>query len=127
MLAGLFLFWWVILFETAVEEMVGFLRLVTVSASGVWRLASGVWRLASGVWQSKHDPGFGVLFSQGQLISKPEAHPYDMGYQAAVSIAGRRSLSDLHKALRLFLPTVRSDYEWGAVDALADEIQRRTS
>ena len=50
---------------------------------------------------------------------------YEMAYRAAASVAGRQSLSDLQKALRHFSPPAKSEFEWGAVDALADEVRKR--
>jgi hypothetical protein len=77
-------------------------------------------------WRSKGDWGVTVLSSKSQLITKPPIlGEYETSYQAAASVASRQSLPDLHAALRRFTPLARSEFEWGAVDALADELRKR--
>ena len=111
MLASLFLYVPGLICEMALEGMAGFLRTVKVSTSGFW--------------SSQGDSGIGAWFNQVRPIPQPEAHHYDMGYQEAAPLARRRSLSDLHEALRRFTPTARFEYTWGAIDALADELINR--
>ena len=50
---------------------------------------------------------------------------YATAYQMAAVVARRQSLSQLRQALCVFTPPARSEFEWGAVDALADELRDR--
>ena len=112
MLASLFLYVPGIIFEMAVEGLAGFLRLLAITASGVW--------------SSKQDTDVGALFSESHPIPKSDpSQYYDMGYEAGTLVVGRRSSSELHGALRRFVPTARSEYAWGAIDALTDELLKR--
>ena len=67
-----------------------------------------------------------VPVRQVRPISEPDnSQTYAMGYEEAAALAQHRSLSDLRRALRQFAPLAKSEYAWGAVEALADELYKR--
>ena len=112
MLAGLFLYVPGLIFERVTSSFAARLGKVT--------------GLLRGNWRSQRAQGVNAFPTQRQPISKSAAaQQYKSGYETGALIAGYRSLPELHAALRLFAPMAKSEFDWGAVDALIDEIQKR--